>query len=52
MENFIFSAVMLDIKRTDRIRNDRSNYWRWFIKKGGLKSFAKFTEKHLCQSLF
>ena len=23
-----------------------------FYKKGALKSFTKFTEKHLCQSLF
>ena len=24
--------------------------WRWSVKKGVLKNFAKFTGKHLCQS--
>ena len=30
----------------------RSIHKRCFIKKGVLKNFAKFTGKHLCQSLF
>ena len=24
--------------------------WKWSVKKGVLKNFAKFTGKHLCQS--
>ena len=31
---------------------DRSSRPDVFCKKGVLKNFAKFTEKHLCQSLF
>ena len=30
----------------------RSSHQRCSIKKGVLRNFAKFTEKHLCQSLF
>ena len=30
----------------------RSNHWRCSVKKGVLKSFANFTGKHLCFSLF
>ena len=30
---------------------DRGNYRRWSIKRDVLKSFAKFTENHLCWSL-
>ena len=30
----------------------RSSHRRCSIKKGALKSFAKYTGKHLCQSLF
>ena len=30
----------------------RSNHRRCSLKKGVLKNFAKFTGKHLCQSLF
>ena len=32
--------------------NFRSSYQRCFIIKGVLRNFAKFTGKHLCQSLF
>ena len=31
---------------------DRSSHWSCSVKKGVLKNFAKFTGKHLCQSLF
>ena len=31
---------------------DRSSHWRCSVKKGVLRNFAKFTGKHLCQSLF
>ena len=30
----------------------RSSYWRWSVKKGVRRNFAKFTGKHKCQSLF
>ena len=30
----------------------RSRRWEVFCKKGVLRNFAKFTGKHLCQSLF
>ena len=30
----------------------RSSHWRWCsVRKGVLRNFAKFTEKHMCQSL-
>ena len=31
---------------------NRSNHRRCFVRKGVLRNFAKFTGKHLCQSLF
>ena len=30
----------------------RSSHWRCSVRKGALGDFAKFTGKHLCQSLF
>ena len=30
----------------------RSSHWRYSVRKGVLINFAKFTGKHLCQSLF
>ena len=30
----------------------RSSHWRCSVRKGVLRNFAKFTGKHLCQSLF
>ena len=30
----------------------RSSHRRWSVRKGVLRNFAKFTGKHLCQSLF
>ena len=30
----------------------RSRHWRSSVRKGVLRNFAKFTEKHLCQSIF
>ena len=32
--------------------NSRNSHRRCSVKKGVLKNFAKFTGKHLCQSLF
>ena len=37
-----FKGVFLDEKQP----------WDVFCKKGALRNFAKFTRKHLCQSLF
>ena len=37
--------------KTAQIRN-RSSHWRCSVRKGVLRNFAKFTGKHLCQSLF
>ena len=34
------------------IRLNRSSHPEVFCKKGALKNFSKFTEKHLCQILF
>ena len=31
---------------------DRSSHWKCSVRKGVLGNFAKFTRKHLCQSLF
>ena len=31
---------------------NRSSHWVCSVKKGVLRNFAKFTGKHLCQSLF
>ena len=31
---------------------DRRSHWRCFVRKNVLRNFAKFTEKHLCQTLF
>ena len=35
-----------------RIHLHRSSHWRCSIERGVLENFAKFTGKHLCQSLF
>ena len=32
--------------------NNKSSHWRCSVKKDVLRNFAKFTEKHLCESLF
>ena len=31
---------------------NRSSHWRYSVRKGIIINFAKFTGKHLCQSLF
>ena len=49
--NVTFSLEVLTSK-FDELEKDRSRRWRCFVKKGVLKNFAKFTGKHLCQSLF
>ena len=38
--------------KVKRISNNRSSHPEGFCIKGVLRNFAKFTGKHLCQSLF
>ena len=35
-----------------RVKNGRSSHERCSVRKGVLRNFAKFTGKHMCQSLF
>ena len=48
---FSFSSVLNIWNRNIFSRNDRGSHWRCTIRKGFLENFAKFTGKHLCQSL-
>ena len=43
---------ILQMKMNKVSFDSRSSHQRCSIKKGALKNFAKFTGKHLCQSLF
>ena len=40
------------LKRERHLMENRSSHQRCSVKKGVLRNFAKFTGKHLCQSLF
>ena len=58
-ENFICkgkSGVVTKIKLRTKIKKHnqlyRSSHQRCSLRKGVLRNFAKFTGKHLCQSLF
>ena len=44
--------VNVDECYEDLYDNSRSTFLEMFCEKGVLKNFAKFTGKHLCQSLF
>ena len=46
-----FKMLVIKEKESTRII-DKSSHHRWSMKKGVLRNFAKFTGKHLCQSLF
>ena len=49
-KRFLYSSYILL-----NLRNDgwiKSSHQRCSVRKGALRNFAKFTEKHLCQSLF
>ena len=37
---------------TDFAESIRNSHQRYFVRKGALRNFAKFTGKHFCQSLF
>ena len=45
-------ALFLKVEGTNQWKVIRSSRPEVFRKKGVLRSFAKFTGKHLCQSLF
>ena len=51
-ENNCARDLQLYVKRGSDIGVSRSNHQRCSVKKGVLRNFAKFTGKHLCQSLF
>ena len=44
-------ALKANIQKSTTMPNLRNSYQRCSIKIGVLKNFAKFIEKHLCQSL-
>ena len=50
--NLVYRALTVFILTDVVYRIFRSSRPEVFCKKGVLKSFAKFTEKHLCKSLF
>ena len=45
-------ALFLEVEGTNQWKVIRSRSPEVFRKKGALRNFAKFTGKHLCQSLF
>ena len=47
-----FSAEFVNLVYNVTLVACRSSHERCSMKKSVLKNFAKFTEKHLCQSLF
>ena len=49
---FLNNSKPSEIFKKKAKNNNRSSYQRCSMKKGVLRSFTKFTEKHLCQSLF
>ena len=50
-EDFLKSYYQKDIIRYVHVVEDRSSHQRCSVTKGVHRSFAKFTGKHLCQSL-
>ena len=48
----IMRLVRLPVSLNEHLCTTKSCYQEMFYKKGVLKNFAKFTGKHLCQSLF
>ena len=48
----LIMSFIRDIGMLTSLREYRSSYQRCSVKKGVLRNFAKFTEKHLCQRLF
>ena len=51
--NILITATMIRVSHREQLSTTiRSSRPEVFCKKGVLRNFAKFTEKHLCQSLF
>ena len=51
-KRYSVTEMLLMILKLMGNRNARSSHPEVFYKKGVLRNFAKFTEKHLCQGLF
>ena len=49
---FLLGLNRKNIACLSQIKLCRSSHWRCSVRKGILRNFAKFTGKHLCQSLF
>ena len=49
---FYSKIYFFSVKAVELILNDRSSHLRCSVKKDVLRNCAKFTGKHLCQSLF
>ena len=47
-----FEQEVVKLQSVDSLWNTRSSHRRCSVRKDVLRSFAKFTGKHLCQSLF
>ena len=54
LENGRGGTLLEVARRCERMGYEmhRSSHWRYSVRKGVLINFAKFTGKHLCQSLF
>ena len=50
--NAIASSAQIQDQTLTIIIKSRSSHRRYSVRKGVLRTFAKFTEKHLCQGLF
>ena len=51
-KRYSVTEMLLMILKLMGNKNARSSHPEVFCKKGVLRNFAKFTEKHLCQRLF
>ena len=51
-KNILFYSRNPPMAASEILITYRSSHQRCFVKKGVLRNFAKFTGKHLCQSLF
>ena len=49
---WIEPLLQMMLKQLDLKKRNKSTHLEVFCKKGALKNFTKFTEKHLCQSRF
>ena len=49
---FVLGLNQKNVACLSQIKLCRSSHWRFSVRKGILRNFAKFIGKHLCQSLF